>query len=40
MLAGSTNLASVTTNLGNARELAADIDRLLKGQAEVKELLE
>ncbi len=39
MLAGSTNLTSVTTNLGNARELAADIDRLLKGQAEVRELL-
>ena len=39
MLAGSTNLARVTTNLGNARELAADIDRLLEGQAEVRELL-
>ena len=40
MLSGSTNLTSVTTNLGNARELAADIDLLLKGQAEVRELLE
>ena len=39
MLAGSTTLSSVTTNLGNARELAADIDRLLEGQVEVKELL-
>ncbi|MCH8145698.1 MAG: serine/threonine protein kinase [Gemmatimonadetes bacterium] len=39
MLAGSTTLSSVTTNLGNARELAADIDRLLEGQVEVRELL-
>lgn len=39
MLAGSTTLSSVTTNLGNARELAADIDRLLEGQAEVREVL-
>jgi len=29
----------VTTNLGNARELAADIERLLEGQVEVRELL-
>ena len=39
MLAGSTTLSSVTTNLGNARELAADIDRLLEGQVEVREFL-
>ncbi len=38
--AGTVEIGSVTTRLGNAREVAADIERLLEAQEEVTELLE
>jgi predicted Ser/Thr protein kinase len=38
--AGTTELKSVTTRLGSAREVGADIARLLDGQEEVRELLD
>jgi serine/threonine-protein kinase len=39
MHAGTTNMDSVTLNLGTARELAAHIDRLLDGHQEIEETL-
>jgi serine/threonine-protein kinase len=38
--AGTAELQSVTTRLGSAREVAADIQQLLEAQQEVRELLE
>ncbi len=38
LLGGSTDLARVTSWLGAAREVAADLERLLEGQAEVEEV--
>jgi hypothetical protein len=38
--AGTVEIGSVTTRLGSAREVAADIERLLAAQEEVTELLE
>lgn len=35
---GSTDLARVTSRLGAAREIAADLERLLEGQTEVEEM--
>ncbi len=39
MRAGTVNLESVTTNLGTARELGAQIDRLLKAHREIEQEL-
>lgn len=36
---GSTDLARVTSRLGAAREIAADLERLLEGQAEIEDVL-
>jgi hypothetical protein len=39
MRAGTVNLASVTSNLGAARELAAQVDALLEGHDEIERTL-
>ena len=39
MRAGTVNLESVTSNLGAARELGAQIDRLLKAHREIEDTL-
>ena len=39
MRAGTVNLASVTANLGTARKLGAQIDRLLKAHREIEDAL-
>jgi eukaryotic-like serine/threonine-protein kinase len=37
--AGSGNIQSITTDLGLAKEVAAEVDRLLQGQREIEEML-